>query len=315
LVVLALAGQARAQEPSDAVDPAAADEEAAGAEPPAQAEEPVRGNLTVKLAEEPLSQEPVDLYVDGDKVGQLPWSGTLAEGEHIYLVRQGEYGTAPTRLLIAKEHETIYVPSLDVLCPELELFPRPGDAELVLNGVPLGNGSWRGRLPIGTHKLSASAEGYLPLERSIRVSADPLGTIRVWLEQDPSDPRWPKKPWAEPFIELSSTFLAGTRLGSEAEERCRADDCIDPNPSLGFAGGARGGLLFENRFAVELAAGALFLTTEQVRLLHDDNVSPSGTIEYELADKLRLRGCRNAPGCGDRAGQWWSSSAPSPCCC
>ena len=90
-----------------------------------------------------------DLFIDGTLVGQLPWEGALEPGAHYYSVRRGNIGSAPREANVVVGQKAIATVEAGTLIGELRIVVQPASAALTLNGVPVGKGLWRGRLPAG----------------------------------------------------------------------------------------------------------------------------------------------------------------------
>lgn len=128
----------------------------------------------------------LDVVVDNATVGKTPWEGVLAPGEHTVLLRgEGNVGTPPVRPNVTLGQ----VVTLNLLGEELaaavKIEPTPAQATVSVDGIELGRGNWEGRLRPGTHKVSAMADGYLPLERAVVADKGKTTRVPVALARDP----------------------------------------------------------------------------------------------------------------------------------
>ena len=232
--------------------------------------------------------EPAQLFIDGWSVGLLPWSGSLSPGPHTFSVRRGDFGTAPAATLPGHEEVVIRAAELKPLGPEQRLSSSPANAELFLNDVPIVN-PWAGRLPLGRHMLRATHPAYGSRVEELVVTAKSEAETQVELDSDlPSESaRFERR---RRSIELVPALLIGTKLGSEAEERCSTMHCTDQTPAWGGIFSARIGLEFVRKLRFELGAGLIYLTKKQKRRFTEDTLPGFEPVSYDLSDKLRVRG-------------------------
>lgn len=130
------------------------------------------------------------LHVDGARVGTLPFSGRLAPGKHLYWLERGDEGTAPEVVTVVEGQRVRVAPQLAPLGPTLRITAQPPAAEVAIDRVPVGLGAWLGRLPVGPHVVTLSAEGYLRARRDVVVAELVAPDVSVELTPDPSHPRW-----------------------------------------------------------------------------------------------------------------------------
>lgn len=90
------------------------------------------------------------------------------------------------------------VGQLDVTVPRrlragrVGVVPAPSDARVVVDGVAVGTGSVSVPVTVGTHRVGARREGYLPVDREVVV--EPEQTTRVDLRLTPGEPPPPPAP-------------------------------------------------------------------------------------------------------------------------
>jgi hypothetical protein len=234
-----------------------------------------------------------DLFIDGGKVGTLPWEGTLAPGRHRYQVRKDEVGSAPRNAIVVEGQTVLVELKAGPLGPDLRFVVDPPSAELVLDGVSLGQGQWQGRLPVGRYLIEAREPGYASERRYLDVTRERGGTSSFNLAVDEDSPRWARKeagkPWAEGFVGygLASSF------GSDMEAHCDRGACADTSIVAGPVVGARAGWEFPFGASVELGFGYLSLSTELERAIEDSYDAGGGetaSISYGYRDRIRLDG-------------------------
>jgi hypothetical protein len=80
--------------------------------------------------------------------------------------------------------------NLSLLAEELEaslrVQPTPAMASVAVDGVPVGHGTWEGRLRAGGHTIEVSADGYLPFKRDVDLKKDASEAVDVELAHDPA---------------------------------------------------------------------------------------------------------------------------------
>ncbi|MEZ4314800.1 MAG: PEGA domain-containing protein [Polyangiaceae bacterium] len=240
-----------------------------------------------------------DLYVDGALVGQLPWEGTLAPGPHYYSVLGLEEGSAPREANVVRGQVTQATVESGPLAGELLIVAYPRSAELTIDAVPVGHGTWRGRLPVGRHRIEASEPGYFAYTSRPTIDATNSGEMPIKLQVDENHPRWGKKQgtfWLSAF----GGFAFSGSLGSDAEEKCQRggeERCPSPlrdMPKGGF-GGLRGGYEFPNGISAFASIGYLSLHTSFDRKIQVDVAAtePAGSqidTLFTIHDDIDLHG-------------------------
>jgi hypothetical protein len=244
-----------------------------------------------QLRLEDPTNEGADVYVDRVQVGTVPWEGTLGPGPHLVWAGTTERGSAPARAIVIQGQTATLRLRSAPLGPIARIVVEPATAEVRLDGVALGAGSWSGRLPVGEHEVAASEPGYFP--RTSRLteaeSGGPPAQAIFKLDVDAAHPRWPKRPVGELTIDVLGGLALGRTLGSDAEAWC-AGSC--GRGAIGGLVGARAGFRFALGLSVEIVGGYFTLGTSFTRArstaFTSDGVSVP--LTYALADDLRVRG-------------------------
>ncbi|MBK8258823.1 MAG: PEGA domain-containing protein [Polyangiaceae bacterium] len=261
-----------------------------------------------------------DLFIDGALVGQLPWEGSLAPGPHYYSVRKGDLGSAPREANVVRGQVTLATVEAGPLAGELRILTDPKHAALTIDGVPVGRGIWRGRLPVGRHKIEVEEDGYVTYVS--RPSLDPShsGEMAIKLDVDPSHPKWGNKQ-GTPWISAFGGPLLASSLGSKAEEKCDlydSADCPDDRRErpLGPLGGVRGGYEFPNGLSAFAGVGYLAMRASLTRSLRatvaavrPENATIDG--EFTISDAISFHGPFFAVGAKYRLefAQYWYGTA------
>jgi hypothetical protein len=234
-----------------------------------------------------------DLFIDGGKVGTLPWEGTLAPGTHRYRVRKGDIGTAPRSAVVVEGQTVLVEVKAGPLSGDLRFAVDPPTAELYIDGVRVGHEQWQGRLPVGEVQVLAREYGYHPEQRTLHIEPNRGNTIALKLRVDSDSPRWgrpePGKPWAEAFAGFG---LFGS-FGSDMEAGCNQGACSKQGIAHGPVAGLRGGWQFPFGVSVELGVGYLSLSKTLTRTLHDTYDGGNGdsvAVAYEYTDHIRFQG-------------------------
>ena len=155
----------------------------------------------------------VEVLVDGSSVGTTPWDGALAPGVHVVSLRgAGNLGTAPTRVAIEVGTERALELAALVLSSELDVTVKPESAEVLVDGVAVGRGSWKGRLGSGKHRIEAKLAGYEPFARALTLGEGDSSVIYHVLELSGSTPRV--------LVELEAGVPLGLLWGGDLKNEC-----------------------------------------------------------------------------------------------
>ncbi|MFO0761174.1 MAG: tetratricopeptide repeat protein [Byssovorax sp.] len=260
--------------------------------------------------EDPAS-EGFEVFVDGARVGTIPWEGTVDLGRHVIWTRKGERGSAPSTIVVLRGQTALVRPAAGDLGAPVTIAISPPTAELLLGDVPLGVRAWEGRLPAGAYVITGSEEGYGSERARLIVppAQAPGVSLRLRLTMDPDHPRWPHAVVGHPFIEAIGGYAAGGTLHADAERLCPAA-CAEADPRLarfprslrdphdptvfGGLAAVRGGYRFRMGLAPELVAGYLGLGLRFTRFREASFYSrasqQSYPVAYTLDDRLSLGG-------------------------
>jgi MYXO-CTERM domain-containing protein len=144
---------------------------------------------TLKIAEK--TGKKLKVFVDRVEVGETPFDGPLAVGEHVVtLVGEDGEGVAPTIAPVERDRVTALELLAVPLDAALRIEPSPAGALVAVDGVPLGRGTWEGPLPSGGHVVTVTLDGFLGQKRDIELTKGEPTTLRLTLEQNPDDERW-----------------------------------------------------------------------------------------------------------------------------
>jgi len=233
-----------------------------------------------------------DVYVDGALVGQVPWEGLLEPGRHVYSVRLGDRGSAPQEVTVVKGQVALARVVAGRLGQETRFLVQPSEAELLIDGVLVSTGQWRGRLPIASYDLIARADGYVSQTRRIAVEEDGMVDVELVLLADPDHPRWGRGPPGRFVFDALGAFAVAPSLGTGAEETCKSEGCISDPAALGVLLVGRAGYEFPFGLSLLATGGYLRLTKDLSRQRDSSFVAEGTTVptSYELTDEVEISG-------------------------
>ncbi len=243
-----------------------------------------------RLRVETRGVEGAQLFVDGAQVGTTPWEGTLAPGKHVVFVQMENLGTAPTLATVVEGQTVLVSADPKPLGPEMRVLVQPPAAKFSINGIPLGAGSWQGRLPLGTHIVEAREEGYIDGKITLTVTDKSEGDNRLKLKIDPDHPRWVKPDPSLIYVQGLFGVGLGTTIGATANDDCASGLCTDEGLAVGPLAALRAGYQFPLGIAIELSAGYMSLS-QSIKRNHDATWDQGRfPITYQYTDELQLSG-------------------------
>jgi hypothetical protein len=244
------------------------------------------------------SGTPLNVLVDGAEVGATPWEGALAPGIHVVEARgDGELGAAPARVRI----ELGEVARLELravpLRAVLRVDTQPKSAEISIDGVPVGHGSWQGRLEAGSHRVATVLAGYQFLQRTLNLGESSSQSMSVVLE--------PLEAPSRLTAEVGAGVPIGFLWGGDVADGCRGS--CSAGVAMGWHG--RVDLVYElpSGFGMGICAGYLLLSKSvQTRAadfipVRRSDAADSGHVD----DMLRLRGLTVAAEAQYSFGEKW----------
>ncbi|HVJ92253.1 MAG TPA: PEGA domain-containing protein, partial [Labilithrix sp.] len=124
-----------------------------------------KGKLVVKEK----NGKAVRVLLDGVDMGDAPWSGEVEAGQHEVGLRATGLTAIPQKLTVerGKTQEVELVASSS--SAPLKIGTSDAKGLIYIDGKLVGEGSFIGEVPAGTHKLKITREGYDPFEEDIVV--------------------------------------------------------------------------------------------------------------------------------------------------
>ena len=247
------------------------------------------------------------IFLDGVRVGSAPWVGRVAPGRHVVWFGDGQRGSAPIELTVLRGRTISATASVAELGGAVVLRVDPPTAELRIDGSLVADGSWSGRLPLGSYVVEARQEGYFATERELVIRRDAPVQHNLVLEVDADHPRWELHPGSVLIDAFGGAALTWS-LGTGAEASCDVGACVAEGVGHGGMVGLTAGFEFESGLVLEVAGGYLGLRKDVIRRLSRGFEAANGTVvatTYELRDELRINGAFLLSGVGYHARADW----------
>ncbi|MFO0553600.1 MAG: kelch repeat-containing protein [Polyangiaceae bacterium] len=240
---------------------------------------------TLKVVEK--SGKSLAVLVDQVEVGVTPFEGEVAVGKHVVTLRgEDGSGVAPTAAPIEKNQTTALELSAVMLDSKLRVVPTPAAAQVIVNDVAVGLGTWEGALPAGTHHVQVAAAGFLAHKQDVTIGPEDPGTIAISLERDESDERW-KIP-AKFTLEASGALALFPSYFGGVENQC-GDGC---SAGVGLGGAVLLHAAYELGIGVGFGLTGGYMSTQHKVTGRASFVQPVGREAREGAidDVLQVKG-------------------------
>lgn len=238
------------------------------------------GELSVTTPDESA----LDVLIDDATVGRTPWQGNVAVGLHSVRLSGEGRGTAPISVDVRPRARAALSLRPVRLDTEISIAPEPASAAVYVDGVFVGNGGWSGALPAGAHRVEATAPGFLPFRRDLRLESGKPRRLRAALGSQPARGDGGLGLYFEPSFGL---VLARTLRGS-IDHAC---DCPGRSRPFGVLTGLRVGYLVYERVGIEVGAGYLWLAESSTRHLVVSAPSTGRAFQSDdFRDRITLSG-------------------------
>ncbi len=229
----------------------------------------------------------IDVVIDGSIVGQTPWEGPMAIGEHMVLLRgKGKVGTQPALVVVQSQKTAMLQLRAEDLEASLRVEPTPVSAKVAVDRVTVGSGPWAGRMRTGKHRVEVWEDGFVRTSKEIILEPGEREIVSVELERDPRAERWQKP--ARWVMELNAGATVVPSFGGEVAGGC-GQSC-----SLGLGAGGigmlRGG--YELGWGLGFGLEAGYFAAFQAASGRSATVVPVGLAPQPgtADDQLRLDG-------------------------
>lgn len=127
--------------------------------------QPTTGRLSVGAS--PL---PAELWLDGEQVGTLPWSGEVPPGEHA-LVARGAAAVSEERRVSVLVGENVVV-TLSLAPRRARLLIEVEHASIYVDDAWMGVGRFEGFVPVGKHRVRLKRIGFPAKEYDVDLAPD-----------------------------------------------------------------------------------------------------------------------------------------------
>jgi hypothetical protein len=249
---------------------------------PIKLEPLVRGG---RLHVEEATGQAMDVLVDGAIVGKTPWDGMLPVGDHVIaLAGEGNLGTPPALASIRANTSTPLHLRAEALTATLRIRPTPPGASVILDGVPIGNGAWSGRVRAGAHLVEVRAEGFVTEQQRSLAPGDRDTLIDVRLRRREAVIEHP----GNVFVEADGGPTVAPSLGGDLTAGC-SGGCSAGTP-FGFQVSGHAGYQLFSGLGFALDAG--FLSVQEKLEGRPVTLTPQGLSDNHgtATDALTLSG-------------------------
>ncbi|AGP42310.1 hypothetical protein SCE1572_52110 [Sorangium cellulosum So0157-2] len=233
------------------------------------------------------SGKTVDVVVDGDVVGQTPWEGVLAVGNHMVVLQgEGNLGTGPAAAPVKARQLTTLSLRAEELEAMLRVDPTPAGAMVTIDGVPVGRGTWEGALRAGAHRVEVRDEGFVPVVRQLSLAHGQQEKLPIALQRDEDAEVW-KKP-SKFVVDLTTGFVFTPSFGGDVAGEC--DGACSRSVGLGGLGLLHAG--YERGSGVSFGATLGYVLAYQKTTTRAALVTPYGLSDERgtVDDQLKLTG-------------------------
>lgn len=110
------------------------------------------------------------VWLDGEVVGQTPWSGQRAVGRYAYRLALEGYERVDGEVEVGSGEAVRLSESLEELPGRLRVLGAPDNAEIWIQDAPMGRAAELLELPAGRYAVEIRAEGYEPLTQVVDVA-------------------------------------------------------------------------------------------------------------------------------------------------
>jgi hypothetical protein len=229
--------------------------------------------------------------VDNVAVGEAPWEGVLAPGDHTVVLRgAGTLGTQPASAPVRVDQLTPLTLRLEPLEAHLRVEATPSGALVAVDGTNVGRGVWDGRLREGVHQLEIAAEGFLATRRRVEVGPGKPDVVRVQLERDLDSSMWRQSP-SRVFVDLRAAGALGPALGGELDDACTGT--CERGLTTGFLGKIQVGYELSSGLGFGVDVGYARLKRRLTARPDSLALQPAGSLAPNLGvsdDALTMKG-------------------------
>ena len=122
-----------------------------------------KGRISVKEK----TGKSIRVLVDGVDMGDAPWSGEVEAGPHDVSGRGGALLAAPEKVTVERGKTREVELSASTTSATLKVSTSDGKGLVYLDGKLVGEGTFAGEIPAGTHQIRITRDGYDPFEEQL----------------------------------------------------------------------------------------------------------------------------------------------------
>ncbi|KYG03022.1 hypothetical protein BE21_53705 [Sorangium cellulosum] len=197
----------------------------------------------------------LDVLVDGDVVGQTPWEGSRPAGQHVVMLRgEKNLGTGPAAAPVKVGQLTTLSLRAEELEATLSVAPTPAWATVIIDGVPMGRGTWEVALRAGAHRVEVREDGFKPFTRQLNLARGQQEKIALALARDEDAARWQKP--SKITFDASAGFALAPLSAADVSGMC--DGSCKPLVGLGGVGLFHAGYELGNGWGLSGTLGYIF---------------------------------------------------------
>ena len=133
--------------------------------------------------------ENAEIWVNGEKVGNSRWSGTLNSGTYIFEAKKAGHSTTTTSKHITSDNpqQSYTLESPKPLFGSLIVDGSPLMADVAIDGVGVGQMPLSlDNLLVGEHKITVSKSGYQPYSATITIAEGKAASVNITLTKQTS---------------------------------------------------------------------------------------------------------------------------------
>lgn len=128
------------------------------------------------------------VFIDGEKIGNVPQSRQIAAGEHFVVVSKPGYQTLEKKLRI-DEGKTVTITAELRAVGGLRLLSNPSGAEILIDGQPIGKTPMVSEdISVGEHIVTMRLEGYYDAEEAVSIEGGKVGVVNATMKMIDTGP-------------------------------------------------------------------------------------------------------------------------------
>ena len=163
--------------------------------------------------------ENAEIWVNGEKVGNSRWSGTLNSGTYIFEAKKAGHSTTTTSKHITSDNpqQSYTLESPKPLFGSLIVDGSPLMADVAIDGVGVGQMPLSlDNLLVGEHKIAVSKSGYQPYSTTITIAEGKAASVNITLTNQLTSEQLMIK--GDEYIEKNDFLLAVEYYRKAAEQ-------------------------------------------------------------------------------------------------